>query len=198
MDENQAFSQQNVDQFTQMLTQGALGLGPNSGQALIQMQNDRALRQMQAQGAMGGALGVSQAQMAAPMLQSEMTAQAALRSSQDQLASQDMLGRTIDQTRAADLAQDEAAARWIQSSNEFNNLVSEQVAKGYQDASGAAVDQTKIALLIQNAIQERGRFLTNAEMRLVFAEAGYTDTSGETSIASDVAGPVLNIGVSLL
>jgi len=200
MNLNQQFGQQNQDQLTQMLTQAALGLGPSQTQNMMQLQRDQMLQQMQTQGTLGGALGVSQAQMAAPMLNAQALGEMGIVSAQEQQAGMQGLGENIAQTRQQDLAQADASARWIQSSNEFNNMVTEQLAKGWQDASGAAVDQTKIALLIQNAIQERGRFLSNAEMKVVFAEANMIPTAGETSAFSDVVsagGEILEQGTKI-
>lgn len=187
LDANQQFAQQNQDQLTAMLTQQALGLGPTQASALAQQNNDRQLRQMQAQGAMGGALGLQQAQFQAPQLMAQQTQDATMLAAQEQQNARQLLGDTLATERDQSLRWDQTAMGGIQDSAEFNNMVTEQYAKGWETAAGEVLTEQQIALIIQEAIQEQSRFTTEANLAVARYNADNVPREGERSFTEEIA-----------
>lgn len=200
LDTNQQYGQQNQDQYTDMLAQAALGLGPTQASDLAQKTGDRMLRQMQQQGAMGGGGGIAQAQMAAPMLMGELTQNASMLAAQEQNEARKLLGTTIDQSRNTDLRWDEIAIKSIQENAEINRLITDSMAMGYTNAAGQALDQATLEKIIQQLYQEQGRFASAQQLQARLATLGYTNQDANPGIVAqiaEVAEPFVSTYVSL-
>lgn len=88
-----------------LLYQGALGEGPSQAQGLLQGQQEKALRQQQAQGALGGAAGLRSAGVAQAGIQGQMAQQMGTLAAREQMSYQQRLTPAIEGLRSADIKQ---------------------------------------------------------------------------------------------